>query len=53
MIQAQECMYVFEWATPVVCPEAVTGQGCSLTVSQLQYTFDLSTLSGVVQVMKS
>ncbi|XP_056620153.1 cation-independent mannose-6-phosphate receptor isoform X2 [Triplophysa dalaica] len=53
MIRAQECMYVFEWATPVVCPEAVTRQGCSLTVSQLQYTFDLSKLSGVVQVPES
>ncbi|XP_056125524.1 cation-independent mannose-6-phosphate receptor [Rhinichthys klamathensis goyatoka] len=50
MIREQDCMYVFEWATPVVCPETVTAQGCSLTVSQLRYTFDLSTLSGPVQV---
>lgn len=50
MIRAQECMYMFEWATPVVCPETVTAQGCSLTVSQLRYTFDLSPLSRPVQV---
>uniref|UniRef100_A0A672PLU1 Cation-independent mannose-6-phosphate receptor-like n=1 Tax=Sinocyclocheilus grahami TaxID=75366 RepID=A0A672PLU1_SINGR len=50
MIRAQDCMYVFEWATPVVCPETITAHGCSLTVSQLRYTFDLSALSGTVQV---
>ncbi|KAL7888463.1 hypothetical protein AOLI_G00034370 [Acnodon oligacanthus] len=50
MIRQQDCMYVFEWATPVVCPETVSAQGCSLKVSQLQYTFNLSALSGVVQV---
>ncbi|KAI2652218.1 Cation-independent mannose-6-phosphate receptor [Labeo rohita] len=32
MIQAQDCMYVFEWATPVVCPETITSHGCNLTV---------------------
>ncbi|KAL7888460.1 hypothetical protein AOLI_G00034340 [Acnodon oligacanthus] len=50
MIRQQDCIYVFEWATPVVCPETVSAQGCSLKVSQLQYTFNLSALSGVVQV---
>uniref|UniRef100_A0A8C2IVC6 Insulin-like growth factor 2 receptor n=1 Tax=Cyprinus carpio TaxID=7962 RepID=A0A8C2IVC6_CYPCA len=50
MIRAQDCMYVFEWATPVVCPETITARDCSLTVSQLRYTFDLSALSGTVQV---
>uniref|UniRef100_A0A8C1GAT4 Insulin-like growth factor 2 receptor n=1 Tax=Cyprinus carpio TaxID=7962 RepID=A0A8C1GAT4_CYPCA len=50
MIRAQDCMYVFEWATPVVCPETITARDCSLTVSQLRYTFDLSALSGSVQV---
>uniref|UniRef100_A0A672Q5X8 Cation-independent mannose-6-phosphate receptor-like n=1 Tax=Sinocyclocheilus grahami TaxID=75366 RepID=A0A672Q5X8_SINGR len=53
MIRAQDCMYVFEWATPVVCPETITAQGCSLTVSQLRYTFDLSALSGTIQVPRS
>uniref|UniRef100_A0A673MU85 Cation-independent mannose-6-phosphate receptor-like n=1 Tax=Sinocyclocheilus rhinocerous TaxID=307959 RepID=A0A673MU85_9TELE len=53
MIRAQDCMYVFEWATPVVCPETITAQGCNLTVSQLRYTFDLSALSGTVQVPRS
>ncbi|XP_050994418.1 LOW QUALITY PROTEIN: cation-independent mannose-6-phosphate receptor [Labeo rohita] len=50
MIQAQDCMYVFEWATPVVCPETITSHGCNLTVSQLRYTFDLSKLSRSVKV---
>ncbi|XP_051500970.1 cation-independent mannose-6-phosphate receptor-like [Myxocyprinus asiaticus] len=50
MIRAQDCMYMFEWVTPVVCPETITSKGCKLTVSQLRYTFDLSVLSGVVQV---
>uniref|UniRef100_A0A8C1XXP6 Insulin-like growth factor 2 receptor n=1 Tax=Cyprinus carpio TaxID=7962 RepID=A0A8C1XXP6_CYPCA len=53
MIRAQDCMYVFEWATPVVCPETITAQGCNLTVSQLRYTFDLSALSGTVQVPRN
>lgn len=43
-------MYMFEWATPVVCPEILTTDGCSLHVSQLQYTFNLTSLSGAVQV---
>lgn len=50
MIRAHSCMYVFEWATPVVCPEIIEAQGCNLTVSQLRYTFDLSALTGPVQV---
>ncbi|XP_052442128.1 cation-independent mannose-6-phosphate receptor [Carassius gibelio] len=53
MIRAQDCMYVFEWATPVVCPEIITPHGCNLTVSQLRYTFDLSALSGIVQVPRN
>ncbi|KTF71606.1 hypothetical protein cypCar_00044985 [Cyprinus carpio] len=53
MIRAQDCMYVFEWATPVVCPETITALGCNLTVSQLRYTFDLSALSGTVQVPRN
>ncbi|XP_072542274.1 cation-independent mannose-6-phosphate receptor [Salminus brasiliensis] len=53
MIRQQGCMYVFEWATPVVCPETVSANGCSLNVSQFQYTFDLLQLSGIVQVRAS
>uniref|UniRef100_A0A8B9KQH5 Insulin-like growth factor 2 receptor n=1 Tax=Astyanax mexicanus TaxID=7994 RepID=A0A8B9KQH5_ASTMX len=53
MIRQQDCMYVFEWATPVVCPETVHANGCSLNVSQLQYTFDLTQLSRNVQVSGS
>lgn len=53
MIRAQDCMHVFEWATPVVCPETTALKGCKLTVSELQYTFDLSALSGIVKVPKS
>uniref|UniRef100_A0A8C7QBA3 Insulin-like growth factor 2 receptor n=1 Tax=Oncorhynchus mykiss TaxID=8022 RepID=A0A8C7QBA3_ONCMY len=44
------CMYVFEWATPVVCSDATQTKGCTLTDSQLQFTFDLSPLSGEIQV---
>ncbi|XP_028809164.1 cation-independent mannose-6-phosphate receptor isoform X2 [Denticeps clupeoides] len=50
MIRKQRCVYVFEWATPVVCPDVVTTDGCSITVSQLQYTFNLSVLTGEVLV---
>ncbi|XP_017311659.1 cation-independent mannose-6-phosphate receptor isoform X1 [Ictalurus punctatus] len=50
MMRQQDCMYVFEWPTPLVCPETISTQGCKLKVSQLQYTFDLSRLSGDVQV---
>ncbi|KAM8847361.1 cation-independent mannose-6-phosphate receptor [Synchiropus picturatus] len=50
MLSQQGCVYVFEWATPVVCPDYTNSSGCQLTDSQLQYTFDLSTLSGEVQV---
>lgn len=50
MMRQIDCMYVFEWPTPLVCPETVIAQGCKLKVSQLQYTFDLSRLSGDVQV---
>ncbi|XP_041951218.1 cation-independent mannose-6-phosphate receptor-like isoform X1 [Alosa sapidissima] len=53
MIRQQQCLYVFEWATPVVCPEILTTSGCSLHVSQLQYTFNLTSLSGLVQVPAS
>ncbi|XP_070781683.1 cation-independent mannose-6-phosphate receptor [Enoplosus armatus] len=50
MLRLQECVYLFEWATPVVCSDATHTSDCKLTDSQLQFTFDLSTLSGEVQV---
>ncbi|CDQ64662.1 unnamed protein product [Oncorhynchus mykiss] len=50
MIRKHKCMYVFEWATPVVCSDATQTKGCTLTDSQLQFTFDLSPLSGEIQV---
>ncbi|XP_062912676.1 cation-independent mannose-6-phosphate receptor [Mobula hypostoma] len=46
MIRKSDCSYVFEWATPLVCPDSVITSGCSLTEQQLDYTFNLSPLSG-------
>ncbi|KAK3516697.1 hypothetical protein QTP70_022183, partial [Hemibagrus guttatus] len=51
MMRQLDCMYMFEWSTPLVCPETVIAQGCKLQVSQLQYTFDLSVLSRDVQFL--
>ncbi|XP_040919977.1 cation-independent mannose-6-phosphate receptor isoform X2 [Toxotes jaculatrix] len=50
MLGLQGCVYLFEWATPVVCSDATNTSGCRLTDSQLQFTFDLSALTGEVQV---
>ncbi|KAM6964907.1 cation-independent mannose-6-phosphate receptor [Aplochiton taeniatus] len=50
MLRQQGCVYMFEWATPVVCPDATHTTGCTLTDTQLQFTFDLSVLAGEVQV---
>uniref|UniRef100_A0A3Q1JC88 Uncharacterized protein n=1 Tax=Anabas testudineus TaxID=64144 RepID=A0A3Q1JC88_ANATE len=50
MLRLQECVYLFEWATPLVCSDATHTSGCKLTDSQLQFTFDLSVLTGEVQV---
>uniref|UniRef100_A0A3Q4BKI1 Uncharacterized protein n=1 Tax=Mola mola TaxID=94237 RepID=A0A3Q4BKI1_MOLML len=50
MLSLQGCVYLFEWATPIVCSDSTHIDGCKLTDSQLQFTFDLSTLSGEVQV---
>ncbi|XP_061785459.1 cation-independent mannose-6-phosphate receptor [Nerophis lumbriciformis] len=50
MLRLQGCVYIFEWATPVVCSDATHSSGCQLTDSQLQFTFDLSQLTGQVQV---
>uniref|UniRef100_A0A3B4X1H8 Insulin-like growth factor 2 receptor n=1 Tax=Seriola lalandi dorsalis TaxID=1841481 RepID=A0A3B4X1H8_SERLL len=45
-----ECIYLFEWATPVVCSDDTHISGCQLTDTQLQFTFDLSPLKSEVQV---
>ncbi|XP_028253968.1 cation-independent mannose-6-phosphate receptor [Parambassis ranga] len=50
MLKRQGCVYLFEWATPIVCSDATHTSGCQLTDYQLQFTFNLSTLSGEVQV---
>lgn len=36
---------MFEWETPLVCPDEVKMEGCSLTDEQLYYSFNLSSLS--------
>ncbi|XP_066452075.1 cation-independent mannose-6-phosphate receptor [Eleutherodactylus coqui] len=43
--QFSECNYLFEWDTPLVCPDKESVSGCSLTDQQLQYTFNFSSLS--------
>ncbi|XP_061097950.1 cation-independent mannose-6-phosphate receptor [Conger conger] len=53
MIRKSNCLYVFEWATPLVCPDSVTTKDCTLTDARLQYTFSLSPLSGVIQQVTS
>uniref|UniRef100_A0A4W5NR28 Insulin-like growth factor 2 receptor n=1 Tax=Hucho hucho TaxID=62062 RepID=A0A4W5NR28_9TELE len=35
MIRKHTCVYVFEWATPVVCSDATQTKSCTLTDSQL------------------
>ncbi|XP_067097484.1 cation-independent mannose-6-phosphate receptor [Osmerus mordax] len=50
MVRQQGCEYAFEWATPLVCPDATQTNGCTLTDGQLQFTFDLAALSGEVSV---
>ncbi|MEQ2215217.1 hypothetical protein XENOCAPTIV_029228, partial [Xenoophorus captivus] len=50
MLRLQGCLYLFEWATPIVCPDSTQTNGCQLKDSQLDFTFDLKSLSGEVQV---
>ncbi|XP_034964504.2 cation-independent mannose-6-phosphate receptor isoform X1 [Zootoca vivipara] len=45
MIGQSTCEYIFEWSTPVVCPDKVDVSGCSVADEQLHYTFNLSRLS--------
>uniref|UniRef100_UPI00398E403E cation-independent mannose-6-phosphate receptor n=1 Tax=Pristiophorus japonicus TaxID=55135 RepID=UPI00398E403E len=46
MMRKSDCSYVFEWATPLVCPDSVVTSSCSLTDQQLHYKFNLSPLTG-------
>ncbi|XP_067845330.1 cation-independent mannose-6-phosphate receptor [Heptranchias perlo] len=50
MMRKSDCSYVFEWATPLVCPDSVVTSGCSLTDQQLGYKFNLFPLMGRYQV---
>nr|XP_019605252.1 PREDICTED: cation-independent mannose-6-phosphate receptor [Rhinolophus sinicus] len=45
LLRTSECDFVFEWETPLVCPDEVKVEGCSLTDEQLYYSFNLSSLS--------
>ncbi|KAF7462368.1 cation-independent mannose-6-phosphate receptor [Marmota monax] len=45
LIRTSECDFVFEWETPIVCPDEVKTEGCALTDEQLLYSFNLSSLS--------
>ena len=45
LLRTSDCDFVFEWETPLVCPDEVKAEGCSLTDEQLHYSFNLSSLS--------
>ncbi|KAM9666055.1 cation-independent mannose-6-phosphate receptor [Trichechus inunguis] len=45
LLRTSDCDFVFEWETPLVCPDEVKTNGCSLTDEQLYYSFNLSSLS--------
>lgn len=45
LLRTSDCDFVFEWETPLVCPDEVKVDGCSLTDEQLYYSFNLSSLS--------
>ncbi|XP_037376580.1 cation-independent mannose-6-phosphate receptor isoform X2 [Talpa occidentalis] len=45
LLRTSDCDFVFEWETPLVCPDEVKADGCSLTDEQLYYSFNLSSLS--------
>ncbi|XP_053316140.1 cation-independent mannose-6-phosphate receptor [Spea bombifrons] len=47
IVEMGACNFVFEWETPVVCPDEVINSGCTLTDERLKYTFNLTSLSGV------
>ncbi|XP_013921730.1 PREDICTED: cation-independent mannose-6-phosphate receptor [Thamnophis sirtalis] len=46
MIEKSGCEYIFEWSTPVVCPDEENVLGCSVMDEQLHYAFNLSSLAG-------
>ncbi|KAM7135316.1 cation-independent mannose-6-phosphate receptor isoform 2-T2 [Molossus nigricans] len=45
LLRTSDCDFVFEWETPLVCPDEVKVEGCSLMDEQLYYSFNLSSLS--------
>lgn len=45
LLRTSECDFVFQWDTPLVCPDEVKADGCALTDEQLFYSFNLSSLS--------
>ncbi|KAK2501049.1 hypothetical protein MC885_011037 [Smutsia gigantea] len=45
LLRTSDCDFVFEWGTPLVCPDDVRTEGCSLRDEQLYYSFNLSSLS--------
>ncbi|XP_043744063.1 cation-independent mannose-6-phosphate receptor [Cervus elaphus] len=45
LLRTSDCDFVFEWETPLVCPDEVRTEGCSLRDEQLYYSFNLSSLS--------
>lgn len=47
LLRTSDCDFVFGWETPLVCPDEVRVDGCSLTDEQLHYSFNLSSLSKV------
>nr|XP_060473234.1 cation-independent mannose-6-phosphate receptor [Panthera onca] len=47
LLRTSDCDFVFGWETPLVCPDEVRVDGCSLTDEQLHYSFNLSSLSKI------
>lgn len=47
LLRASDCDFVFGWETPLVCPDEVRVDGCSLMDEQLHYSFNLSSLSKI------
>ncbi|XP_060061207.1 cation-independent mannose-6-phosphate receptor isoform X2 [Erinaceus europaeus] len=45
LIRTSDCDFVFEWETPLVCPDEVRADGCSVMDEQMLYSFNLSSLS--------
>ncbi|XP_077611202.1 cation-independent mannose-6-phosphate receptor [Crocuta crocuta] len=47
LLRTSDCDFVFGWETPLVCPDEVRVDGCSLMDEQLHYSFNLSSLSKI------